>query len=41
MDKLEALEENAWNQGFAGSGERELFLRESIAEFILGLIKNQ
>jgi hypothetical protein len=38
IEKLEELEEDAWQQGFAGSNERELFYKESIADYILNLL---
>lgn len=41
LEKLEELEQDAWEQGFRGSGERELYLRESIANYILGLLKDK
>jgi len=35
LDDLEKLQDEAYEQGFMGSNERELFLRESIADYIL------
>lgn len=35
LDDLEKLQDEAYDQGFIGSNERELFLRESIADYIL------
>ena len=39
IEKIEELEENAWQQGFAGTGEYELYLRTSIADYILNLLE--
>lgn len=34
LEHLEKLQDEAYEQGFLGSNERELFLRESIADYI-------
>lgn len=39
LEYLEELEDKSWEQGFIGSNERELFLRESIADYIQVLLK--
>ena len=38
MDKLEALEEQVWKEGFLGSNEAELHYQESIADWLMPLI---
>jgi hypothetical protein len=35
LDDLEKLQDDVWEHGFAGSNERELWLRESIADYIV------
>lgn len=39
LEDLEELEDKSWEQGFIGSNERELFLRESIVDYIQVLLK--
>ena len=35
LEDLEKLQDDVWEHGFAGSNERELWLRESIADYIV------
>ena len=39
LEDIEELEDKSWEQGFIGSNERELFLRESIADYIQVFLK--